>query len=753
MHLSDLRHRAAANIKRHPLFWLALVTVACVATVNLNVPLGVSLVAVLGLAAGLLGGWRFGAGCLLCGWFSAAVFIVRCDAQKWDELRLVGVQGVEMEGRVLEDATGPRNFWSAPVVLKNGDHAGAKVLWKGRGELPVAGARVRALGSFTALPQTRNPGEFDRAAWLGRKGVAAVFQADSLDGEVQTGRLAAIGAQVRRGFRNAVTFGLEENSTEAGVIRAIVIGEQPQDATELVDAFRNSGTLHAFSVSGLHVAMVGSMGWLVLRFLGVPRRWAILGLIPLIFSYSWVTGNTPPAVRAAWMALVFLGAFLARRQPDLLNSLGAVLLAAMLWDGRLIFQPGVQLSYGVVAAIAIGVGLASRMFAWMTLAPLYLAQGEMSRWQQIWLGFRQKLAQSLGVSMAAGVGSTPLTMIHFQLFTPISVIAGVVLVPVVFMLLGTSLVGAVFYPLAPSVTRLVNLGNSHLAHACVKIAEAFAAVPGGHFKLQSSDPLLLVYDLESGDSAACFTGGGVSGALLVDCADSFSFKRQIAPSLQQLGITPDSVALSHPDGGHLGGGAAVWETFPIRQALLPVEKSRSPVFRSWLKNAPLAGVKTFQVSDFSRLPLPDGAHLEVMHVPNPVSQNMLADDRVAIFRIHWNGWKILFTSDAGVATEQQLLAKNTDLSADVIIAGKHRWDASLTDAFLDAVNPRVIIASNSLFPASEALSPQTVSYWRSRGIRVFDQRRTGGVTLRTDPAKNLRITGFVDGSQVMLRAR
>ena len=111
------------------------------------------------------------------------------------------------------------------------------------------------------------------------------------------------------------------------VIRAVVIGEQPPDADDLVAAFRNSGTLHAFSVSGLHVAMVGSIGWLLLRdspeCRGGGRCWCLL---PLIFGYSWLTGNSPPAVRSAWMAAVFLGAFVFRRRPDLLNALGAVLL-------------------------------------------------------------------------------------------------------------------------------------------------------------------------------------------------------------------------------------------------------------------------------------------------------------------------------------------------------------------------------------------------------------------------------------------
>ncbi len=658
-----------------------------------------------------------------------------------------------MWGRALKDGKGGGELWVAPVVLRSGPQAGAKVWWEGRGEAPVAGAWVRARGNFNPLPAMRNPGEFDQAAWLRGQGVAAVFHATWVRGEIVTGEWPALGAEIRRWFRNAVTVGLPEDSQEAIVIRAVVIGEQPPDADELVAAFRNSGTLHAFSVSGLHVAMVGSIGWLLLRLAGVPRRWAVLVLLPLIFGYSWLTGNSPPAERSAWMAAVFLGAFVFRRRPDLLNALGAVLLVAMLWDGRLLFQPGVQLSYGVVAVIAIGAGWASRLFAWMEKPELYLPLAMMTRWQKAWLGIRRNFAQSLGVSLAAGIGSTPLTALHFGLVTPISVLAGIVLIPLVFILLSAALLAVALNSVATPAASLVNQANGYVAKGCVLTAEGFAAVPGGHFQLrQDRRPFLLVYDLEHGAGAACFSGTG-GGAVLLDCADPYAFKRRLAPSLRRLGVRPDAVVLSHPDGNHLGGGAAVWRTFPIRQVVLPVEQSRSPAFRTWRDDAPAAGIKVLQAADLNALPMPDGARLEVLLAPEPRSQNASADDRVAIFRLHWRGWKILFTSDAGMSTESELLDKRVDVSADVIIAGRHRTDLTLTDPFLDAVNPQLIVASHSEFPVAEKLDPKSVHYWRSRGIQVFHQGESGAVTVRVDESGALRLEGFVDKSVITLKPR
>jgi ComEC/Rec2-related protein len=748
-----MRGKAGGFCGRHPLFAAALVAVACVAAAELRFgwvwPLAILLAA--------LGGWLRGPktalAWLACGMAAAIVLHVRTTGRKSLETRLLGSPGGVRTARLLEDPRGGGILWNATARLRGGPDDGAKILWQGRGGPAVAGSLVRAAGDFAPLPEPRNPGEFDQASWLRNRGVAAAFVARGSDCDVFTGPWAAGGAGVRRYFRRAVTLGLAENSEEAAVIRAVVIGERPPDADLLIAAFRNSGTLHAFSVSGLHVAMVGGIGWMLLRLLGVPRRWAVPVLLPLIFGYSWLTGNNPPAVRSAWMAAVFLGAFTARRRPDLLNALGAVLLIALLWDGRLLFQPGVQLSYGVVAAIAAGAALAGRLFDWLARPPLYLPQTRMNFRQRAWLRFRQNLAGSLGVSLAAGVGSAPLTVWHFGLLTPVSVLAGLVLVPLVFVLLFLALAGVAFQSAVPPVAEWIGMTNGRVARAAAFSAETFASIPGGHFQIRPDrEPFLLVYDLERGAGAACFAGRSGS-SVLIDCGDPYRFKRLIAPSLCRLGVAPDSVILTHPDGHHLGGGSAVWRRLPIRQALLPVARARSVAYREWLELAPRAGISTIQAGKCGGLPLPDGARLEIVRVPNPNAASVPADDRVAIYRLRWRGWKILFTSDAGSAAEREMLDAGIDLRADVIVAGRHRTDVSLCDAFLDAVSPRAIVISNHPFPECERLAPETAAWWRSRGIRVCDQGRAGAVTLHVDSEGNLRLDGFADRSATVLTRR
>lgn len=739
-----MAERSVGFCERHPLFGAAVYCAAVMAAACWSPWAALGAALALAAAVAFSTGSRVALGWLACGALAFGVATSRENARENAGKRLVAEDYGMATARLTEDARASGRYWTAPARLIDGPEPGALVWWEGTGEAPVAGARVRGRGRFSPLPAMRNPGEFDRGGWLRRQGIAAVFEGAGMPGGVETPWLAALAAEIRHGFRERTVTGLPPRSRAADVIRAVVVGEKPENGDELIESFRHSGTLHVFTVSGLHVALVALIGWLALSWAGLPRRRAVILLLPLVSGYAWITGNEAPAVRSAWMTAVFLGAFVWRRRPDLLNSLGAVLLAALLWDGRLLFLPGVQLSYGVVAAIALAAGPASRGFAWLACRDTYLPVDLMSRWQRAWWTIRQRLAQSLGVSLAAAIGSTPLTAWHFGLVTPVSIIAGVCILPLVFGMLALALLSVALSPIIPQASIGLNRLNGHMAEAVAGIAETGASIPGGHFRLRGdSTPVLRIYDLDHGAGAACFAGGN-GGNVLIDCGDRRGFEYRLLPSLRRLGTEPDSVVITHPDGAHAGGGATVWDALPIRQALLPASRSRSPAIRAWLDAAPRSGVTVLQTADHRHLPFPDRASLEILHAPDPLAVSTAADDRVAILRLHWRGWKILFTSDAGLGTELKLLDSGQDLSADVIVAGKHLHDISLGDAFLTAVRPRAMVLTNPPFPPEQRRSSSDIDYWKSLGIRIFDQRETGAVIVRAGD-KELRMEEFVTG--------
>jgi beta-lactamase superfamily II metal-dependent hydrolase len=98
-----------------------------------------------------------------------------------------------------------------------------------------------------------------------------------------------------------------------------------------------------------------------------------------------------------------------------------------------------------------------------------------------------------------------------------------------------------------------------------------------------------------------------------------------------------------------------------------------------------------------------------------------------------------------------MLESRRDLGADVIVAGRHRHDSSMGDAFLAAVKPRAIVAGHADFPPEERVPAAWQAACENAGIRVFHQGRTGGVTLVPGEDGTLTLRGFVDGAEVVLR--
>jgi competence protein ComEC len=70
------------------------------------------------------------------------------------------------------------------------------------------------------------------------------------------------------------------------------------------------------------------------------------------------------------------------------------------------------------------------------------------------------------------------------------------------------------------------------------------------------------------------------------------------------------------------------------------------------------------------------------------------------------------------------------LRSDILIKGQHHSGESGSEAFLEAVRPRLIIATSRDFPEYERISDEWVEHVRAHGIELFRQDETGAVTMR-----------------------
>jgi competence protein ComEC len=109
----------------------------------------------------------------------------------------------------------------------------------------------------------------------------------------------------------------------------------------------------------------------------------------------------------------------------------------------------------------------------------------------------------------------------------------------------------------------------------------------------------------------------------------------------------------------------------------------------------------------------------------------IADDQAYVVRLLVPpATSILFMSDSGAKTEEQLLAHRLDLRSDIIVKGQNHSGESGSEPFLDAVQPRLIIATSRDFPSYERVSDGWTENLQKRGIKLFRQDETGAVILR-----------------------
>lgn len=615
------------------------------------------------------------------------------------------------------------------------------------------------LTGFLRLPRPAdNPGQFDERAYDLRLGLVAELRAMewqclSADAWNLESFLVRKAGECRAWIEHALAHELENAPREYAVIVAMVLGTVNAGSADLQTPFRESGTLHIFSVSGLHVAIVGLILWQFLKPLALPRGQLLLVLIPVLFGYAFITGLRPSAVRAAVMAAVFLCGASFLRKGDLLNSLGAAALLLLAWDPRQLFSPGFQLSFAVLAAIALLSKAIQRPLHRLVEPDPFLPKALLTPPQRWWWRGKQHVAGLFAVSAAAWVGSLPLILGHFHLVTPVALVANIVLVPLSFCVLFTALLTLLGAALHLTLAQaLFSNANYLLASLTLKSAIFFAEVPGGNFRVpqpffEKSPPAeFTVLRLPQGGAAQHLRVG--SQHWLLDAGSAKDIPYLLEPYFEHRAITRfHAVILSHNDIAHVGAASELRKKRPIPICYLPAtEPWRWDGSNTTLKKVPLEPWACLHLPWGDRLNLGDApsftASAKVLY-PSPETSERRADDRALIVRLDLGPFRILWTGDSGFLAEKAVLASHSPdmLRAHVLVRNRHATDTSFLPEWVRTVAPEVVIASNQSFPAGQDIPDSVRKTCEALGVKLLDQATTGAVRLKAWPDR-LEITPY-----------
>ena len=250
----------------------------------------------------------------------------------------------------------------------------------------------------------------------------------------------------------------------AGLLRGMLLGDVSGLSWAVQENFRQSGTSHIFSVSGLHMSLLAWSLFRLLCALKCPRKASALLAGAFVVFFMALTGFSAPCVRSGVMMLILLAGELFSRRADSLNSLGLAALVLMALSPLSAGQVGLELSFGAT----LGIVLFQSRFA----AP---AKKRFAPLPKLSRKIAFSLIESLCVTLAALVLAVPIQLLRLPNGVSLTALpANLVQVPLSSLLM---ILGGVSALLPEPLRGVLAFVTEPLGRLLLKLAQAMADLP------------------------------------------------------------------------------------------------------------------------------------------------------------------------------------------------------------------------------------------------------------------------------------
>lgn len=682
---------------------------------------------------------------------------------------------------------------ASSIELDSGDipvSGKVRVYVKGRKEPPQIqpGNVVKLKATLCHLPCPTNPGQTDYRFYYEKRKISArayVGKNDSIDVADKT--TASWPRRALHAVRQRILTGLglafhEENSKEAALLGAVLVGERAALDESVEELYLKTGTFHFFALSGLHVAIFAFFLWWTLALLPIPRNVRVAIVMAALVAYCFIGGARISLVRATIMGLLYFGAEFFWRQRDPLNILGASAVLIILINPFDVFSLGFQLSF--VALLSI---LAFRpLFSKLRTTRGYLLRmlqrpEERTGLDRVRAFVGDSFVTWAYISMAAWLGVAPLVAYHFHIVTPFSILINVLIFPGIWALLVLGILTVICSLIAPPAAPWLAGVVSLLIGGIQWVLELFSSwpsyfyIPNRLFAPVSLPWLLLYYtllvtvayrlrrpksgwrylvaaalvlvslyllvpwrpqpaagttltalDVGRGSAFVLRTSGGAT--VLYDCGGGHRKVGAdiIAPYLWHEGVTSiDAIVLSHPDSDHTCAVADILERFSVGAVVVSPYFDRNEDGEKLLDLVRKAGVQVRKAAPGEEFEAGGARFLVLAPTTDKAFGRTLSDnDTSLIVRVLDSGASLLFTGDAESRETAMLLDLGVELGSQVLVVPHHGGKNPFVSELLRECGAQFALISGGFNQARVAEELE------STGVRVLLTEDSGALTLR-----------------------
>lgn len=268
----------------------------------------------------------------------------------------------------------------------------------------------------------------------------------------------AIG-KLRSSISRRLGIGLENEREALALSRAILLGDRRGLSPRTKQTFIDSGTIHVFAISGLHVMVIAKTLMFLSAFTFVSIRFSGVLVMPAVWLYVEIAGGQPSAVRAATMATFASAAPLFFRRANWLVAWALAFLLAHILNPFNLVRAGSAFSFVVMLALV----LFSRTF------------------EELWKG---RLMQSLGVSFLAWAAGVPIAARLFGRIAVSGIVGNVAMVPAAMAATVSALAGVSLSLFSDSAAVWANAAAGVILKAMAFMALVSSRLPFSHFTVE-----------------------------------------------------------------------------------------------------------------------------------------------------------------------------------------------------------------------------------------------------------------------------
>lgn len=427
-----------------------------------------------------LTGFRFGNG-YRCLFFAGAIFflagallILNAKAEK-NELDVAFFTDMPVKVAVT-------GVVAAPPEIKNGAQyliLEAEKLEHEAGVLAVRGKVLVKTGVYPSFDYPdrllargllQKPADFEGFAYgefLAKDGIYAVMYRPAVDRVDREGEGADDGSGLTeaagRWFFGGIYFlkALIKEKIEtflgepaAGIALGLLIGARASIPREILDDFQQTGLTHILAISGYNITLIINVFALIMG--GAGRRSRFWVTFLMIFCFAVLTGLSASVVRASIMGgLAVFAAYLGRKGSGLQMLLFSGFLMVAANPLILLRDISFQLSFLSTAGLLILLPLMEDKFA----------------------GLPPVIGESLSVTLAVTVFTTPIILMNFARFSLVSPFANVLFLPLIPLIMTMSFAVFVFSMLFVPIAQLFGAAAWLLIEILLTGVGAVAKIP------------------------------------------------------------------------------------------------------------------------------------------------------------------------------------------------------------------------------------------------------------------------------------